>query len=136
MVSGDVLTAAAVDAASSYRWDYLSCTRASVPFVHAGTGLVEVPSDLPCLEEVGGRDGAGAISGAIRAGGTHVLPVHAEVEGTVFADTFAAMLRDALDHGVRIVPLSAIAAAARAAGAAERSFRLALLPGRAFRCAV
>jgi len=36
-----------------YSFDYLSCTRAKAPFIHEDCGLVEIPSDLPCLEEVG-----------------------------------------------------------------------------------
>ena len=36
-----------------YHFEYLSCTRAKFPFIHENVGLLEIPSDLPCFEEVG-----------------------------------------------------------------------------------
>ncbi len=131
-----MLTAAAVEEIGRRQWEYLSCTRASAPFVLAGTGLPEVPSDLPCLEEVGGRNGVDSILAPLSAGGTHVLPVHAEVEGGALRDAFVAILKGALNLGVRIVPLSVIAGTLAGQQLPERDFRTALLRGRAARCAV
>jgi undecaprenyl phosphate-alpha-L-ara4FN deformylase len=96
---GWVLTETALAVLSGYRWSYLSCTRAPAPFVHAGTGLIEIPSDLPCLEEAGGEKGRGRIMERIAAGGTHVLPVHAEAEGTVWQGAFVAMIGAPLRDG-------------------------------------
>ncbi|HZD54851.1 MAG TPA: polysaccharide deacetylase family protein [Candidatus Aquicultoraceae bacterium] len=133
---GWLLTRPAVEEIGRRRWEYVSCTRASAPFVLSGTGLREVPSDLPCLEETGGRKGAEGIVDALSAGGTHVYPVHAEVEGGILREAFAAILRGALERGYRIVPLSEIVRQLDAASLPRRDFRTSLLRGRAFPCAV
>jgi hypothetical protein len=116
--------------------EYLSCTRAAAPFVLEGSGFVEVPSDLPCLEEVGGRNGVPRILSALDAGGVHVLPVHAEAEGGIWRDAFAEILRGASDRGYAIHPLSRIVAGFRREELPGRPFRAALLPGRAVPCSV
>jgi peptidoglycan/xylan/chitin deacetylase (PgdA/CDA1 family) len=131
-----LLTDAAVAAIGGHEWEYLSCTRAAAPFVLEGTGLVEVPSDLPCLEEVGGRNGVPRILSVLDAGGVHVLPVHAEAEGGIWRDAFAEILRGASDRGYAIHPLSRIAADCRSEVLPARRFRTALLPGRAVPCSV
>ncbi|MCL5965951.1 MAG: hypothetical protein M1550_01810 [Deltaproteobacteria bacterium] len=133
---GWVLTGKAVEILSSYRWDYLSCTRASGPFLLSGAGVPEIPSDLPCLEEVGGPAGVPRILAALSGPGTHVLPVHAEVEGGAWREAFDEILDGARERGYRIVPLSGLAARLREQPLPERPFRTALLKGRAFPCAV
>jgi undecaprenyl phosphate-alpha-L-ara4FN deformylase len=131
-----LLTEEAVAVLAEYPWEYLSCTRAPAPFVIEGTGLVEVPSDLPCLEEVGGRHGAPRILAELDRGGVHVLAVHAEAEGGAWRDAFVELLEGARARGYEIAPVSRIAALCRDAARPARAFRLALLPGRAVRCAV
>ncbi len=131
-----LLTEAAVAEIAKHQWEYLSCTRAAAPFVLAGTGLPEIPSDLPCLEETGGRRGVGRILEALAQAGAHVLPVHAEVEGGILRDAFVEILRGAAERGYRVAPLSEIAAGARGRALPTRAFATALLPGRAFPCAV
>jgi peptidoglycan/xylan/chitin deacetylase (PgdA/CDA1 family) len=131
-----LLTETAVAVLSEYPWDYLSCTRASSAFLLEGTGKVELPSDLPCLEEVGGPKGLGKILSALSPGGIHVLPVHAEGEGGIWRGAFADLLRGARELGYRVAPLSGIAAECAKRGLPQRGFRTALLPGRAFPCAV
>lgn len=131
-----LLTEEAVGVLREFPLEYLSCTRAAAPFVLKGSGLVEVPSDLPCLEEVGGRDGVSAILSALDAGGVHVLPVHAEAEGGIWREAFTEILRGASDRGYEIHPLSRIAAECRAGVLPGRPFRTALLPGRAVPCSV
>jgi undecaprenyl phosphate-alpha-L-ara4FN deformylase len=131
-----MLTAAAVEEIARRKWEYLSCTRAPAPFLLAGTGLRELPSDLPCLEEAGGRKGVEGIVEALSRGGTHIYPVHAEVEGGILREAFVAILRGALDLGYRVAPLSAIAAGLEGTRLPERPFRTALLRGRAIPCAV
>ncbi len=133
---GWLLTAEAVREIGRRRWTYASCTRASAPFRLAGTGLVEVPSDLPCLEEAGGKRGVDRIAGALMSGGVHVYPVHAEVEGGILRGAFAAILRSALERGVRVLPLSRIAESLDRPHLPERPFRMSLLRGRAASCAV
>ncbi len=131
-----LLTEEAVGVLREFPLEYLSCTRAAAPFVLEGTGLVEIPSDLPCLEEVGGRNGVPRILSALDAGGDHVLPVHAEAEGGIWRDAFAEILRGASDRGYAIHPLSRIAADRRREVLPGRPFRTALLPGRAVPCSV
>jgi len=130
------LSPAAVSVLSRRRWAYLSTTRASAPFVIEGTAVAEVPSDLPCLEEVGGARGAGAILSALGCGGTHVLPVHAEAEGGIWRDAFVEILDGAEAMGYRVERLSVIASRLDAASLPVRPVAEALLPGRAFPCAV
>ena len=48
--------------------DYLSCTRAKEPFIHEGTDLVELPSDLPCFEETGLKEGERKILAGLAEG--------------------------------------------------------------------
>jgi hypothetical protein len=131
-----LLTEEAVGVLREFPLEYLSCTRAAAPFVLEGTGLVEVPSDLPCLEEVGGRNGVPRILSALDPGGVHVLPVHAEAEGGIWRDAFAEILRGAEGRGYEVLPLSRIAADCRRAVLPVRPFRTALLPGRAVPCSV
>jgi len=131
-----LLTEEAVGVLREFPLEYLSCTRAAAPFVLEGTGLVEVPSDLPCLEEVGGRNGVPRILSALDDGGVHVFPVHAEAEGGIWRDAFAEILRGAHDRGYAIHPLSRIAADCRREALPCRPFRTALLPGRAVPCSV
>jgi hypothetical protein len=108
----------------------------AAPFVLEGTGATELPSDLPCLEEVGGAAGTKAILSALEAGGTHVLPVHAEAEGGIWRGAFLEILDGAAALGYRVLPLSEIAARLDPATLPVRPYRESLLPGRAFPCAV
>jgi undecaprenyl phosphate-alpha-L-ara4FN deformylase len=131
-----LLSDAAVAAIAGYEWEYLSVTRAKEPFLLSGTGLVEVPSDLPALEEVGGAAGASSILEALSGGGVHVLPVHAEAEGGIWREPFREILRGAASMGYRVAPLSEIADRFWKRELADRPYRLERLPGRAFPCAV
>ena len=131
-----ILTGTAVEEIARRKWEYLSCTRAPAPFLLGGTGLAEIPSDLPCMEEVGGRKGVGVVVGVLSGGGTHVYPVHAEVEGGILQDAFIAIIRGALEQGYRIVPLSEIVRGLDIAELPQRTFRTSLLRGRAFPCAI
>jgi peptidoglycan/xylan/chitin deacetylase (PgdA/CDA1 family) len=115
---------------------YLSCTRARVPFIHEGTGLIEIPSDLPCFEEIGIAEGERKIPADLSSGGIHVLPVHAEMEGGIGADAFVRLLRSAAASGYDILPLREILPRLEPAKLTTRRFRMALLPGRAVPCAL
>jgi undecaprenyl phosphate-alpha-L-ara4FN deformylase len=116
--------------------DYLSCTRAKEPFIHEGTDLVEIPSDLPCFEETGIEDGERRILADLASGGIHVLPVHAEMEGGIGAEPFVRLLRAVRKSGYAMLPLGEIVPFIQREALATRRFRLALLPGRAAPCAV
>jgi len=119
-----------------YPFQYLSCTRAKVPFVHVQNGLLEIPSDLPCFEETGCKLGEGPILQRLEEGSLHVLPLHAEVEGGVMADSFLRLIRHARDMGYSPGPLAAILPLLDLGSLEIRRFKLALLPGRAVSCAL
>jgi undecaprenyl phosphate-alpha-L-ara4FN deformylase len=118
------------------RLDYLSCTRAKEPFIHEGTNLIEIPSDLPCFEETGIKDGEQTILADLASGGIHVLPVHAEMEGGIGAEPFIRLLRAVKKSVCTVLPLGEIVPLLQRKKLISRRFRLELLPGRAVPCAV
>ncbi|MHB8909605.1 MAG: polysaccharide deacetylase family protein [Syntrophales bacterium] len=121
---------------SSRHFDYLSCTRANAPFIHEGVDLIEIPSDLPCFEEIGLTNGDERILSALEPGGIHVLPVHAEVEGGLMSERFLGLVHAVkkLDYG--FLPLKGILPLLNRKSLSTRRFRLELLPGRSVPCAV
>ena len=133
---GWVMDDRVLDMLSPYGFTYLSCTRAKKPFLYEKLGIPEIPSDLPCLEEAGVERGAGNILQQLEEGNLHVLPVHGEMEGGVGAEAFAALLEETGKRGCAIVPLSHIRERLRPEDLPVRNFRMEMLPGRAFPCAV
>ena len=125
-----------LETASEYDFTYLSCTRAQKPFIHELSGLMEIPSDLPCLEEIGIDTFVPAILNRLKDSGIHVLPVHAEAEGGIWNEHFTQLLAEILDTGYRIVPLSVIKNMLQPGLLPVRKHRLELLPGRSAVCAV
>jgi peptidoglycan/xylan/chitin deacetylase (PgdA/CDA1 family) len=119
-----------------HRFEYLSCTRAKFPFIHEGVDLIEIPSDLPCFEETGIEAGERRILSELQAGGIHVLPVHAEVEGGLMSENFVQLIRAVKKMGYRFLPLCEIALLLDREILVTRRFRLQLLPGRSVPCAV
>ena len=116
--------------------DYLSCTRAKEPFIHEGTDLVEIPSDLPCFEETGIKEGERKILAGLAEGGIHVLPVHAEVEGGRMSENFVRLIHAAKKLDYRLLPLCDIYPILDRKNLITRRFRLQLLSGRSVPCAV
>ena len=116
--------------------NYLSCTRAKEPFIHEGTDLVEIPSDLPCFEETGIEEGERRILAGLAEGGIHVLPVHAEVEGGRMSENFVHLIHAAKKLDYRLLPLSDILPLLDRENLITRRFRLQLLSGRSVPCAV
>ena len=115
---------------------YVSCTRAAAPFVHEGTDLVEIPSDLASLEEDTAPGAAARVLSPLADGRDHVLPVHAEIEGGHWQGAFARLLDAAQDAGARPVSLAKIRERLDPAALPVRRHRMETLPGRAFACAV
>jgi len=126
----------ALETAGKYRFAYLSCTRARKPFIHEIPGLMEIPSDLPCLEEIGVDRFVPTILNILKDGGIHVLPVHAEAEGGIWNEYFTQLLEGILSTDYRIVSLSAIKSILQPELLPVRKHRLELLPGRSAVCAV
>lgn len=125
-----------LDVCREYDFSYLSCTRAKAPFVHAGTGIPEIPSDLPCFEETGVERGKAMIASLVDKGGTHVLPVHAEVEGGIWGGHFIELLDSLKSAGCVFKTLSQILETLPVSALETRKHRMELLPGRSAPCAV
>lgn len=113
-----------------YNFEYLSCTRAGEPFIHENINVLEIPSDLPCFEELEAENGIAVIEKLIKNGGTHVLPVHAEVEGGPFEGQFRNLLKMTIDTGITVLELHKIKTTIDTGKIQKRRFRLELLPGR------
>jgi hypothetical protein len=119
-----------------YKFDYLSCTRAKAPFIHEISNNLEIPSDLPCFEEIDPQKSVSIISELIKDGKTHVLPVHAEVEGGIFQNQFRELLEKALNMNIEVVPLEEIKEKLDIQTLPTRKYKIELLPGRHSPCAV
>ena len=119
-----------------YKFDYVSCTRAKAPFIHESINILEIPSDLPCFEEIDTPQGISIIMDLIKDGVIHVLPVHAEVEGGIFQNQFRKLLKKALSQNIEIVPLKAIKDKLDIKTLPVRKYKMELLPGRHSACAV
>lgn len=119
-----------------YAFDYLSCTRAPEPFIHEGLDIAEIPSDLPCFEEVGGPKGKDGILACLQSGGLHVLPVHAEVEGGIWQEPFKTLMHEILSLGYVVKTLGEINRELDRESLPRRKYRTAILPGRAVPCCV
>lgn len=113
-----------------YKFDYVSCTRAKAPFIHEIANVLEIPSDLPCFEELNAETDVVIISDLIKDGGIHVLPVHAEVEGGIYNDKFRTILQNAIALGNTVVPLKEIMKKLILKDIPLRLYKMELLPGR------
>jgi peptidoglycan/xylan/chitin deacetylase (PgdA/CDA1 family) len=113
-----------------YDFSYLSCTRAKIPFVHEGAVLPEIPSDLPCFEEMETDKCVSVLEGLMSDGQKHVLPVHAEVEGGIFEDQFRELLRKVLKTKTKIVTLVEMKSSLDIKSLPVRHFKLERLAGR------
>jgi peptidoglycan/xylan/chitin deacetylase (PgdA/CDA1 family) len=118
------------------KFEYLSCTRAKAPFIHEIAETLEIPSDLPCIEEIDAQKGISIIADLIKDGGTHVLPVHAEVEGGIFQNQFRELLKKTINMGIEVVQLNKIKEKLDIQTLARRKYKMELLPGRHSPCAV
>lgn len=125
-----------LEVVAGHGFKYLSCTRAAAPFLYQGLEIPEIPSDLPCFEEAGIEEGTEAVLLALRRGGLHVLPVHAEAEGGIWDKPFLRLLERSLALGCRVATLEEIRWDLDYESLPRRRPRLEYLPGRAFPCAV
>lgn len=122
--------------AGGHGFSYLSCTRASEPFLHELIGVPEIPSDLPCFEELGITAAGEEIILRLKGGGIHVLPVHAEVEGGAWNQPFLDLMGIIRGMDCEVRTLGEISADLAPQGLPRRKYELALLTGRAAPCAV
>jgi hypothetical protein len=119
-----------------YKFEYVSCTRAKNPFIHEISEALEIPSDLPCFEEIDAQKGVAIIADHLKDGQTHVLPVHAEVEGGIYQNQFKELLEKALSMGMDVVPLKKIKDKLNIQTLPQRKYKMELLSGRHSTCAV
>ncbi len=122
--------------AGDYGFEYLSCTRAGRPFLHEGLLIPEIPSDLPCFEELGVKAAGEKILSILGDGGLHVLPVHAEVEGGIWNAHFMQLMAEIKKASYKCSHLHEINDALPGGQLEIRKYGMALLPGRSVPCAV
>ncbi|HOM28957.1 MAG TPA: polysaccharide deacetylase family protein [Deltaproteobacteria bacterium] len=115
---------------------YLSCTRAPRPFIFAENGLPEIPSNLPCIEEVGVQGVKAALSSHAQESDPFVLPVHAEVEGGIHLNAFREILAHAVSCGYSFHTLHDLASGVAMSELPVRRLRIGNVHGRGFPCAV
>lgn len=120
----------------SYCFDYLSCTRSKAPFIHEEANLIEIPSDLPCFEEMGVAEWERQILSELGPGGIHILPVHAEVEGGMISENFIRLIQTVKKMDYHFLPLCHILPLLDRKSLIIRRFRMQLLRGRSVPCAV
>jgi undecaprenyl phosphate-alpha-L-ara4FN deformylase len=133
---GWMMNTPALKEAASWGFKYLSCTRAQSPFIFEENGLLEIPSNLPCIEEVGTEGVLAALEQNAGSDIPQVLPVHTEIEGGAFKADFALILDKALGLGYRIRKLCDVAQMLGRSELQTRRLRKTLLAGRAFPCSV
>lgn len=119
-----------------YGFEYLSCTRAREPFLHEGLLIPEIPSDLPCFEELGVKTAGDKILSLLGDGGLHVLPVHAEVEGGIWNTQFMQLMAEIKKMSYKCSRLQEINDTLKGDQLDIRKYGMSLLPGRSVPCAV
>lgn len=122
--------------AGKNHFQYLSCTRAKESFIHEGVNIYEIPSDLPCFEELDSQKALDIIFTLVNDGQKHVLPVHAEVEGGLFEGHFRELLKRTLIKGMKIGKLEEMMPAEDIQKLPIRRYKMELLSGRHSLCAV
>jgi undecaprenyl phosphate-alpha-L-ara4FN deformylase len=122
--------------ATAYGFSYLSCTRAGEPFIFEENGMIEVPSNLPCIEEVGTDGVLHALEAKAQSLVPQVLPVHTEVEGGRFDRDFEIILEKAASLGYAFKRVGDIAAGLDERTLPVRGLRKGWVHNRAFKCAV
>ncbi|MGB9755884.1 MAG: polysaccharide deacetylase family protein [Desulfurella sp.] len=113
---------------------FLSISRADKAFIEQITRLIEIPSDLPCLEE-NPKDFIDSVVKMLDKKGMGVLPIHAEIEGGPFMDTFIKLLNIIKEHTV-FLTMNEYFSKIDKKNLTIRKFKLKTLPGRAFSCLV
>lgn len=119
-----------------WSFNFLSCTRAERPFIFAENGLLEIPSNLPCIEEVGVDGVLAALKRRADIPIPQVLPVHTEIEGHGYRREFEGILDTALQLGYIIKTVGEIAHTIDRTNLETRGLREGILPGRAFQCSL
>jgi undecaprenyl phosphate-alpha-L-ara4FN deformylase len=118
-----------LSAQDRFGFEFASDTRGHEPFYPEFDGeklrTLQVPVTLPTLDELLIR---GEETLDLPRSGIHVYCAHAEVEGLSRLDWFRSILREAIEKGGRIVPLTTVAGLASKAPGCEVAERP--VPGR------
>jgi hypothetical protein len=113
---------------------FLSLSRANRPFIEKTTLNIEIPSNLPCLEE-NPKDFVNIAQKAINEKHIGVLPVHAEIEGGTFTDKFLKLL-NSIKNNTNFLTMNEYFLELDRKSLNVREFESKVLPGRAFSCLV
>jgi undecaprenyl phosphate-alpha-L-ara4FN deformylase len=121
---------------SHWGFTYLSCTRARQPFIFAENGMLEIPSNLPCIEEVGVEGVLQALEKNADKSFPQVLPIHTEVEGNTHMREFERILDTIAARGYQTLRVIDIAHSIDGTTLETRNLQEGILPGRAFKCSL
>ncbi|MFL6565895.1 MAG: 4-deoxy-4-formamido-L-arabinose-phosphoundecaprenol deformylase, partial [Burkholderiales bacterium] len=123
------------------RLAYASDTRGFSPFVPLwngeALGSVQLPTTLPTLDELIGREGdpVASLLAATASGAAHVFTAHAELEGGELADMMEALLAGWSAQGYEIVSLATMRRARAGQALPRHEVVFAEVPGRSGRLA-
>lgn len=98
--------------------------------------MVEIPSNLPCIEETGVDGVLEKLKSRADSSVIQVLPVHAEVEGGLYRKQFAHILDVALSLGYTIKKMVDAVRDIDRSALSTRPLKLGMIPGRAFKCSI
>ncbi len=126
----------ALRSAGASGFAYLSSSRAEKPYIFKENGMLEIPSNLPCIEEAGVAGVLAELEKNAASSIIQVLPVHAEVEGGVYSKAFENILNRALSLGYKVNRMSDVASDLDKSGLESRPIKQGIVAGRAFKCAV
>jgi undecaprenyl phosphate-alpha-L-ara4FN deformylase len=124
------------------RFDYASDTRGLSPFVPVWngsvTGCIQIPTTLPTLDELIGRNGdpIRSLLSATKSGADHVFTAHAELEGGQLSGELEALLAGWKAQGYEIVSLAAMRLALAGTALPRHEVAFAEVPGRSGKLAV
>ena len=114
---------------------FISLSRAKEPFIEKNTQLLEIPSNLPCLEE-NPKDFLNLTLDDIEQTRYPVLPVHAEIEGGPFTGVFYELLTKLKEMKFEFLTMSDYYSLLKNDSLGIREFSMRTLEGRAFKCLI
>ena len=125
------------------QFDYASDTRGFSPFLPVwdgkATGCVQIPTTLPTLDELIGRDSVDPLAELLRltrSGADHVFTAHAELEGGQLGGVLDALLAGWKAQGYEIVSLGTMRLALAGTALPRHEVVFAEVPGRSGKLAV
>jgi undecaprenyl phosphate-alpha-L-ara4FN deformylase len=114
-------------------FDFESDTRGTSPFLPVWGGCMQLPTTLPTLDELIGRESIEPVSHILeltRAAANHVFTAHAELEGGELAGMLEALLSGWKAQGYEIVSLAAFQRSLPANALPRHEIIYGEIPGR------